>query len=188
MLAMIERISPYFDRLIEAPFVYYAMGTVVVLVLILFAIQRYRAAHRPIIPFKAEGGSVEIAPKTIRGLINTTVRSVPGVRSASCSYRQRGRKLRLKVDIHLNAASKLNDVQSEIKKRVRASLNTHIGIETKDVDPVRIKVTKLVGEPDIHSIPSAPERYAPEPTPYPSPVRPLVPEDEDENEVEESKK
>lgn len=158
-----ERIALALGRLAEPPYLYGTLGVLFGLVAILYLIRRYRRAHRPIIPFRAEGGDVEIAPQTIRGLINGTVKSVPGVKSATSRYEQRGRKLRLRIFIHLQATAKLVEVQQEIKRRIRLALHAHIGMEPNDIDPIRVKVIKIVGEPDPRNtatlaLPSAPRQ------------------------------
>lgn len=142
---MFDRVIELFGHLASPPYIYYVAG-VVVLVAILYLSHRYRRANRPIVPFRAQGGDVEIAPQTIRGLINGAAGRVPGVEHASCQYRQKGRKLRVRVLIHLQAAARLVQVQEEIKRRIRSSLQSQIGMEPQDVDPIRIKVTKILGE------------------------------------------
>ena len=158
-----EQTTSALGRLVEPPYLYWSIATLIGLMAILYLIRRYRRAHRPIIPFRAEGGDVEIAPQTIRGLINGTVKSVPGVKSATSRYEQRGRKLRLRIFIHLQATAKLVEVQQEIKRRIRLTLHAHIGMEPDDIDPIRVKVTKIVGEADPRNtatlaLPSAPQR------------------------------
>lgn len=127
------------------PYSYFAAVTVGLLVII-YLIHRYRRANRPIIPFRAEGGDVEIAPQTIRGIINGSAQRVMGVETSTCRYEQRGRKLRVQVVIHLRASAKLTDVSAEIKKRVRQALKSHVGMEPTDIDPIKIKVTKIIGD------------------------------------------
>jgi uncharacterized alkaline shock family protein YloU len=130
------------------PYSYFAAATVVLLAII-YLIHRYRRANRPIVPFRAEGGDVEIAPQTIRGIINGATLRVMGVETSNCRYAQKGRKLRVQVTIHLRASAKLTEVSAEIKKKVRYALKSHIGMEPTDIDPIKIKVTKIIGEASV---------------------------------------
>lgn len=144
-----EQIKPYLDdlsHLTEPPYLY-MWTTVLVLLVILLLIRSYRRSHRPIVPFKSQGGSVEIAPHTLRGIIQQTVLGVEGVHKVNCRHSVRGRALKVKVAIHLHASARLKEVESEIKKQIRALLWEQFGMEK--IEPIDIKVVKLVGEPSV---------------------------------------
>lgn len=139
--------QPYIDslsHLIHGPYPY-MVGLAVLLLLIIWVTHCWRQNHRPIIPFKTEGGTVEIAPQTLRGIIQHTTHSVEGVEKANCRHYVRGKGLRVKVAIHLRASSKLKDVEARIKSQIRTTLFEQFGME--NVDPINIRVVKLIGEP-----------------------------------------
>lgn len=173
--------QPYIDslsHLISGPYPY-MVGLAVLLLLIIWATHCWRRSHRPIIPFKTEGGSVEIAPHTLRGILQHAAYSVDGVEKASCRHYVRGKGLRVKVSIHLRASAKLKDVESRIKTQIRNTLFEQFGMER--IDPINIRVVKLIGEPmevrPMHRL------VQDEPKPVfgdsePTPVDELQPEDE----------
>lgn len=156
---MLEWISKFLSEQFQSP-LDFAKGILVVLALAvtIYLITRFRRANKPIIPFRAEGGDVEIAPQTIRGLINNSARSVSGVENAHCSYQQKGSKLNVVIKIHLLASSRLVEVEREIKQRVRQSLHLHVGMEPDNVKPIKVRVAKIVGE--VQPLPS-PSNYEP---------------------------
>ncbi|MCC5834477.1 MAG: hypothetical protein JJU20_07075 [Opitutales bacterium] len=145
-----EQIQSYLDELsylTEPPYIY-LWTTIIVLLVVLYLIRSYRRSHRPIVPFKTEGGSIEIAPHTLRGIIQQSVLTVAGVQKVNCRHYVRGRSLKVKIAIHLQATARLKEVESEIKKQVRGILWEQFGME--NIEPIDIKVVKLVGEPAIH--------------------------------------
>lgn len=172
---MWENLVDTLQHLIQPPYSYFC-AIAVGLFLVLLLVRSYRRAHRPIIPFRAEGGDVEIAPQTIRGLVNGAALRVMGVETAHCQYFQKGRKLRIQLKIHLRASAKLTEVSTEIKRKVRHTLQTHIGMEPTDVDPIRIRVMKIIG--DALPTEEPPER----PTPTPAPALEVYEHAEEENE------
>lgn len=143
-----EQIKPYLEslsHLTEPPYLY-MWTSVIALLLVLYFVRSYRKSRRPIVPFKSEGGAVEIAPHTLRGIIQQSALSVEGVEKAHCRHYVRGRSLKVKVSIHLHASARLKEVENDIKKQIRAILWEQFGMEK--VDPIDIKVVKLVGEPN----------------------------------------
>lgn len=141
-----EQIKPYVENLshlTEPPYLY-MWTSVLALLLVLYLVRSYRKSRRPIVPFKSEGGSVEIAPHTLRGIIQQSALSVDGVEKAHCRHYVQGRGLKVKVAIHLHATARLKEVENDIKKQIRAVLWDQFGMEK--VDPIDIKVVKLVGE------------------------------------------
>jgi Na+-transporting methylmalonyl-CoA/oxaloacetate decarboxylase gamma subunit len=132
------------EILFQYPYYLIVMGVLAFLFLCLL-IARVRRMNRAIVPFKTQGGRVEIAPKTIHGILQHTVVGIPGVEKASCCHRQRGSKLQLQVNIHILATAKLKELETEIKHRIRSVMRFQFGME--NIDPIHIRVTRLVGEP-----------------------------------------
>jgi uncharacterized alkaline shock family protein YloU len=137
------------EHLLSAPYLYYAAVAVILLV-ILYLVRSYRRAHQGIVPFKTQGGTIEIAPQTLRGVMQNAANSVEGVDKASCRHFMKGRNVGVKVAIHLRANHRLKDVESLIKARIRATLLDQFGMET--VEPIHIRVTRIVGDP-VASLP-----------------------------------
>jgi len=129
-----------------------AVGFGVVFIILLWL--KLKRATKGIVPFKSAGGKVEIAPQTIRGLINGTVSRIHGIEHVSCRYTQRGRKLSVQVYAHLRADVRLKEMDVEVKRRVKAVLNTQIGMDPQDIDPVNLKITKIVGDPTLDREPT----------------------------------
>lgn len=127
----------------------YRYGVIALAILIIFwcLYRRVVAARRPITLYRSQGGNVEIARQTLRGLIIGAALRVSGVDHATCQYDQRGRKLRVKVSIHLAGDARLKEVEEELKKRIRSALQQHVGYEPNDVQPINVRVTKIVGDP-----------------------------------------
>lgn len=160
-----EQFDPYVENLsylTEPPYLYYWSAALALLIL-LWIIRSYRQNHRPIVPFKSQGGSIEIAPKTLRGIIQQTVKSVDGVEKVHCRHYVRSRGLRVKIGIHLHASARLKEVESEIKNQIRSVLWEQFGMER--IEPIDIKVTRLIGDHD--SPPRPAESTDPESTPEP---------------------
>jgi uncharacterized alkaline shock family protein YloU len=145
-MSLWEYIQTHFGYLLEEPYRYYLVA-VVVLAVIWFGYRKIVRARRPIVLYRSQGGNVEIARQTLRGLIVGAAHRVRGVEHASCTYDQRGRKLRVKISIHLAGDARLPEVEEELKKRVRAALHQHVGYEPHDVQPINVRVTKIVGDP-----------------------------------------
>jgi uncharacterized alkaline shock family protein YloU len=144
-MATLRQAAYYLEHLITPLFLYFA-GIIFVLVLFLWLATAWRRNHRPIVPFKTEGGRVEIAPHTLRGILQYAARGVAGVERASCSHAVRRHGLAIRVSIHLRANANLRAVEAEIKRRVRATLQEQFGIE--EVASIDIRVSKLVGSPE----------------------------------------
>jgi uncharacterized alkaline shock family protein YloU len=125
----------------------YGVLAVFALLILLVVIHRMIKARRPISLYRAEGGNVEIARLTLRGLIVGAANRVRGVDHAICHYDQRGRKLRVDVAIHLAGDARLKEVEDDLKKKIRRALEEQIGYEPNDVQPINVRVTKIVGEP-----------------------------------------
>jgi hypothetical protein len=123
----------------------YMAGAVFALLLVVWAIHSYRRHHRDIIPFASPDGDVVIAPQTLRAVLQFAVCSIDGVEKATCSHFHTRRGIGIQVAIHLRTETKLRLIELEIKRRVRACLLDHFGME--NVDPVRIRVTRLIGDP-----------------------------------------
>lgn len=131
-------------HLAEPPFLYFAIIALVLLgILILFV--RYRRLHKGIVPFKSSGGTIEVAPQTLRGVMQQAVLSVEGVEKASCRPIPRGNSLGVRVSIHLHVHSRLRDIENQIQHRLRDTLADQFGIES--IQPIHIRVTKVIGDP-----------------------------------------
>jgi hypothetical protein len=162
-----DSLNTYLQRLIHPPEVYYLCACILVLLLVLYAIRRYRTSCKGIVPFKGQGGTVEVAPKTLRGLLQNAANSVEGVEKAHCRHFVKGRRLGIKVSLHLSAQSRLKDVELRVKRRIRDTLQDQFGME--NVEPIHIRVTRIIGDP-LPTTPSTdfdeepePQRMDPEP-------------------------
>ncbi len=129
----------------EEPYRYWVLGFVG-LVVVLIVIRRIRRVRRPILLYKSQGGNVEIANSTLRGLIIGASERVMGVERATCSYGQRRRKLRIRLAIHLSGDAQLKRVEEELKRNIRRALEQHVAYNPGDVQPIDIRVTRIVGE------------------------------------------
>lgn len=131
-------------HLAEPPFLYLAIIALVLLgILILFV--RYRRLHQGIVPFQSSGGTIEVAPQTLRGVMQQAVLGVEGVEKATCRPLPKGNSLGVRVSVHLHVQSRLRDVENQIQQRLRDTLADQFGIES--VQPVHIRVTKVIGDP-----------------------------------------
>jgi len=137
------------QHLLSPPYIYFAALAVGFLVLLWF-LRSYRRSHKGIVPFKSQGGTIEIAPHTLRGVMQNAANSVEGVEKAACRHFLKGRNIGVKVAIHLRANHKLRDVETTIKQRIRSTLMDQFGME--QVEPIHIRVSRIVGEP-IASVP-----------------------------------
>lgn len=140
----LETVVDSLQHLLTFPYLYYA-GVAVVLLVALVLVRAYRRANQGIIPFKSQGGSIEIAPHTLRGVMQNAANSVEGVERAACRHFLKGRQVGVKVAIHLRANHRLREVESGIKNRIRSTLLEQFGMET--VEPIHIRVTRIIGDP-----------------------------------------
>ena len=138
------------DLLDPVPYRYVTI-LVLALLLLLFALYRYRRTHKGIIPFEAEGGTIEMAPQTLRAVMENAAGRVSGVARASCRHFRRGQSLGVKVSLHIHANQRLRDIDSLVKNRIRATLLEQFGMAS--IDPIHIRVTRIVGDP----LPTVPE-------------------------------
>lgn len=132
------------EHLTRPPYLYYSVAAIVLL-LFYFLLRSYRRSNQGIVPFKSQGGTIEIAPQTLRVVMQNAANSVEGVERATCRHFLRGRSLGVKVAIQLMANHRLRDVETLIKKRIRATLLDQFGMES--VEPIHIRVTRIVGDP-----------------------------------------
>ena len=144
METYIEKLTKLFGHLLEPPLLYAVVGGLVVLVL-LYLVYVYQRSNRGIVPFKTQGGNIEIAPHTLRSVIQQAANTVEGVEKASCRHFVKGRRVGVKVAIHLQANSRLKDVETRIKQCIRATLHEQFGME--NIEPIHIRVTRMVGDP-----------------------------------------
>ena len=139
-----EELNETLSHLIRAPYLYYA-GVAFVLLVGLYLLYTYRRANQAIIPFKTQGGNIEIAPSTLRGVMQHAANSVEGVEKANCRHFIKGRSVGVKVAIHLRANNRLKDVESRIKHCIQATLHEQFGMD--NVEPIHIRVTRIIGDP-----------------------------------------
>lgn len=132
------------QHLLKAPYLYYAVAAVLFLVA-LFILRSYRRSNQGIVPFKSQGGKIEIAPQTLRVVMQNAANSVEGVERAACRHFIKGRTVGVKVAIHLRANHRLRDVEATIKQRICDTLLDQFGME--NVEPIHIRVTRIVGDP-----------------------------------------
>jgi uncharacterized alkaline shock family protein YloU len=146
------------QHLLTVPYLYYAVVAVVLLIA-LYLLRAYKRTNQGIVPFKSQGGTIEIAPQTLRGVMQNATNSVEGVERAACRHFLKGRNVGVKVAIHLRANHRLRDVESTIKKRIRATLLDQFGMET--VEPIHIRVTRIVGDPiaSVKEEPAEPDEF-----------------------------
>jgi len=128
------------------PYFYQLAAALALLACLLFLYIHWRRRHRGIEPFRSEGGRIEIAPHTVRSIVQYAAKGVHGVEYAQC-HLYPGRRLRVDIAIHLIASARLREVDTEIKERVRSALKQQFGIE--QVSPINIRVKKLIGDPVI---------------------------------------
>ena len=148
-----QELTETLSHLIKVPYLYYAVSTVVLLIG-LYVVYSYRRANQGIVPFKTQGGQIEIAPGTLRGVMQNAANSVEGVEKASCRHFLKGRSVGFKVAIHPRANSRLRDVESRIKECIQATLYEQFGME--NIEPIHIRVTRIIGDP----VASSRGRYA----------------------------
>ncbi len=183
---MNDRLIESLQQLIEPPAVYWLIGTILLGIVFLVMISRYRTRRRGIVPFKSEGGRIEIAPETIRNLIEHAAESVSGVEDVRCRIRQ-GRRLVINLFLTARAPIRLQEMDSEIKRRIRTSLKTQFGLE--NVDSINTKITKVIGETALPLVDeTSPGARRPDPVSHPeeaaresvaaNEIQPLSSEDE----------
>jgi|TARA_B110000438_G_scaffold147884_1_gene142450 uncharacterized alkaline shock family protein YloU len=124
------------------PIIWSLIG-LIVLVIVWF---RFARARRPIVLQRSQGGNLEIARTTLRGLIIGASELIEGVDRATCKYDQKGSKLRVTVAIHLAGQARLPLVEEELKKAIRTTLQQHVGYEPSKVTPINVRVTKISGD------------------------------------------
>jgi uncharacterized alkaline shock family protein YloU len=135
---------PNLDYLLQPLYLGYFAVAVALLFLFWISIY-YRRTHRPIIPFASVGGTIEIAPSTLRSIIQHAALSVNGVVKVASQHAAKRKGISVRVAIHMRANAKLQVVEMKLKQRIKAALLEQFGMEI--VDPIHIKVTKIIGEP-----------------------------------------
>ncbi|KAF0094200.1 MAG: hypothetical protein E1N59_2091 [Puniceicoccaceae bacterium 5H] len=125
----------------------YMLAALIVAVILLIILVKWRRSHRPIVPFRAQGGRVEIAPRTLRNLIDHAVMGVPGVEKLRSKFGTKKRKLYVHVYLDLMATAKLPEVEAELKHRIREALRNQFGLE--NIGEIDVTVRKIVGDPPV---------------------------------------
>ncbi|MEY2999942.1 MAG: hypothetical protein RL648_156 [Verrucomicrobiota bacterium] len=146
-MATLEQLKWIFSHLLQPPYAYYA-AVAASLFILLLVIRAYRKSHRAIVPFKTQGGNIEIAPHTLRSVMQSAAQSVQGVHKCACQHFIRRHQLGVRVKLQLQANHSLRDVDAAIKERIRTTLLEQFGMET--VDPIHIRVSRIVGKPLLH--------------------------------------
>lgn len=141
---LVEYLESLFGHLVEPPTFYWIVLGFVMLI-ILWIWYTYSRSTQGIIPFKTQGGIIEIAPSTLRGVMQHAANNVEGVEKASCRHFLKGRRGGVKGAIHLQANSRLKDVEAQIKQCIKATLFEQFGME--NIEPIHIRVSKIVGDP-----------------------------------------
>jgi uncharacterized alkaline shock family protein YloU len=149
-----EQLSESLSHIIRAPYLYYAVVAVALLVG-LYLVYTYRRANQAIIPFKTQGGNIEVAPSTLRGVMQHAANSVEGVEKATCRHFIKGRSLGVRVAIHLRANNRLKEVEGRIKNCIQSTLREQFGME--NIEPIHIRVTRIIGDPVATTNPSYPD-------------------------------
>ena len=149
-------LSETLSHLLKAPYLYYCVVAFVFLVG-LYLVYTYRRSNQGIVPFKTQGGAIEIAPSTLRGVMQHAANSVEGVEKASCRHFMKGRSVGVKVAIHLRANNRLKDVDARIKNCIQATLYEQFGME--NIEPIHIRVTRIVGDPVASTKGSYPDDF-----------------------------
>lgn len=137
--SLIELAKP----LLDPSLLVYWLGCLLAIV-VLVLIFRVNSRNRPIVPFKSGGTSVSIPPRTIRKMVEAVASQTPGIEKASVALRPKHKRLKLLIDIHLNAQSNLLEVRGDLERRIRQALKTRFGLE--NIRPIKIRVVKVVGE------------------------------------------
>lgn len=140
-----EEISNTVMPWLQPPFVYLAL-LCLCLLLVLYVMYAWRKARRGIVPFETEGGAVEISPATVRGIIQHAAVGVEGVERAVSRVHPHGKHLEIQVLIHLDASAKLQTIQQEVRERVRHTLHNQFGFDPTSLQPINIRVTRIVGD------------------------------------------
>ncbi|MDP0500316.1 MAG: hypothetical protein Q7P63_09475 [Verrucomicrobiota bacterium JB022] len=122
-------------------------AALIVAIFLLVTLVKWRRNHAPIVPFRAQGGRVEIAPRTLRNLINHAVMGVPGVEKLHSKFGTRRRKLHIHCYLDLMATAKLPEVEAELKHRIREALRNQFGLE--NIGDIDVTVKKIVGDPPV---------------------------------------
>lgn len=133
------------------PPIVYAVGGFIVAAATAIAVLKWRASNRGVVPFKSEGGRVEVAPHTIRSFLQHVVSEVDGVEKAQCTFKQRGPKLQIDVKAKVQARLPLRTIETEIKRSIRASMRHQFNMT--NVDPINIRITQISGQP-MEKVPS----------------------------------
>lgn len=143
-MADLDSLKASLSFLLHPPYAYLAAlaGGLFVLLLIL---RRYRLSHRPIVPFKTQGGTIEIAPHTLRNVMQGAAQSVEGVHKCTCQHFVRRNQLGVRVTLQMQANHSLRDIDAAIKQRIRATLMDQFGMES--VAPIHVRVSRIVGKP-----------------------------------------
>ena len=164
-----ELFDPYLF-LLQPPYLWWWAGGLAVALFLALSGMVWRRKTRGIVPFRAAGGRVEIAPHTIRTVIRHTVLGVEGVEKVKVKTSQRGAKTVVKLDLEILANAPIPVCEAEIKRRVRKALSHQFGME--QLAPITLRFSKIVGEPrslEDEALPAAREelqqlpRYEPDP-------------------------
>lgn len=136
-------VPAFLQQLSSPPYLYMGVATVLLLAGLLFLVF-IRRARRCIPAFESRDGAIEVAPKTLRTVMRNAVHSVEGVERAHCRHFRHRDGIGVRVAIHLRASHPLREVENRIKQRIRASVSEQFGMAP--IDPVHIKVTRIVGD------------------------------------------
>ncbi len=131
------------ECLLAPPGVFWLAGIVLLAVVVLWAVARYRANRRGIVPFESEDGRIEISRSTVRSLIERTVEQLEGIEEAHCRLKQR-KELAVHLTVTARAPIRLQELGTDIGQRVSSALKTQIGLET--IGAINIRVKKVLGE------------------------------------------
>ena len=105
-----------FADAIEEPLYWYALGLLVLLLVVLAVARSFKKELIPV--FSDEEGLVKITPHALHELVRKTCEGFPEVGSPSTRIRQKGNALRLDVHIKIKPDCNVKDTRSLIGKRL----------------------------------------------------------------------
>lgn len=139
-----ETIAEYLD---DPLYLYGGAAVLVLLVAILLVIINFflKKTNNRILAFKTGDGVVEVTPAAVRSLIMTACTGVDGVETARSSFGMRRGSLHIRVRIHLRASHPLGEVEQLLRRRIRDSLTSRLGIQK--IAQIHVIVDRIIGTP-----------------------------------------
>ena len=142
---VILEVGKHIMTALEMPFVSIALGTLLILSVLLRWLGGIGKKKEDFINFKSEDGSVGISIKAIHDFIERVGKEFSAIKSINSTLIRVGDGIDIALNVRVLSGNKIPELSQALQCRVRESVRESLGLE--EVRNITIKVTEIIGDP-----------------------------------------